>query len=204
MAGASVLENKVVGKDFKKIIFLLVGLIAIVYPFVVFMGLDKLGVSNLVLVLLAVVVLRFILVGGRRDKSQWLLLAVVGIFCGGVYILKSETLLKLYPVLMSLSVASIFAFSLLQEESLIEKFARRMGKKISHREKRYTRRLTWVWTAALALNASVALYTACCMELKYWAYYNGFLSYILLATLFVAELVYRYIFIIRKEKREAG
>lgn len=193
-----------VSQGFKKITFLLVGLIAIIYPFVVFMGLDKLGVSNLVLVLLAVVALRFVLMGGRRDVSQWLLLVVVGIFCGGVYILKSEPLLKLYPVLMSLSVASIFAFSLLQEESLIEKFARGMGKKISHREKRYTRRLTWIWTVALVLNASVALYTACCMELKYWAYYNGFLSYVLLATLFVAELCYRYIFIIRKEEREAS
>lgn len=192
-----------VAKDLKKIIFLLVGLIAVIYPFVVFVGLNKLGVSNLVLVLLAVVVLRFVLLGSHRDVSQWLLLAAVGIFCGGVYILKSESLLKLYPVLMSLSVASIFAFSLLQEESLIEKFARRMGKKISHREKRYTRRLTWIWTVVLILNASVALYTACCMELKYWAYYNGFLSYVLLATLFVAELCYRYIFIIRKEEREA-
>ena len=192
------------GKGFKKITFLLVGLIVVIYPFLVFIGLDKLGVSNLVLVLLTVMVLRFVLMGDRRDTGQWLLLVVVGIFCGGVYLLKSESLLKLYPVLMSLSVASIFAFSLLQEESLIEKFARRMGKNISPREKHYTRGLTWIWAVALVLNGSVALYTACCMEIKYWAYYNGFLSYILLATLFVAELCYRYIFKIRKEEREAG
>ncbi len=197
-------EISVARSDLKKVIFLLVGVIAVAYPFVVFVGLDRLGVSNLVLVLLAVVFLRFILTKGYRDRSQLLLFVVVGAFCGGVYALKSEALLKLYPVLMSLSIATLFGLSLLQRESIIEKFAHRMGKDISHREKQYTRRLTGVWTAVLVLNAAVAGYTSCCMELKYWAYYNGFLSYVLFAILFVVELLYRYIFIIRKEAREAS
>jgi len=193
-----------VNSDFRKILFLLVGVIAVAYPFVVFFGLDKWGIANLALLLLAVVLLRFVLTGGFRDTSQIVLVVIVGIFCGGVYTLQSEGLLKLYPVIMSLSLAFIFGLSLFQNESIIEKFARRMGKQIGPREKLYTRRLTGIWVGLLVLNACVAWYTSCCMSLKSWSYYNGFLSYVIFITFFFTEFLYRYFFIVRKEAREVN
>jgi len=51
----------------------------------------------------------------------------------------------------------------------------------------YTRRLTKVWIAFFIANGLVALWTALYATLKTWTLYNGLISYILIAVLFVGE-----------------
>lgn len=91
-------------------------------------------------------------------------------------------------------MASLFFLSLFDTETMIEKFARLAGNEIDKTVKRYTRNVTKIWIVALLFNASVAAFTVCCVSLKFWTYYNGFISYVLFGVLIVVEFIYRYFY----------
>jgi len=169
-------------------------LIAAMYPFAVLFGLERFGPSMLGLVLLVVLVVRMLLSKSMANPKQTSLLLVMVVFCLGVAVSDSELLLRFYPVMMSLGMASVFFLSLYDDESLIERFARLAGNDIDDVVKRYTRNVTKVWVLALLCNAVVALYTVCCVSLAYWTYYNGFISYLLFGLLIATEFVYRYFY----------
>src|SRR5690606_28892224 len=115
------------------------------------------------------------------DWPQLLVLIAAGLFSMALAVTGNELLLRLYPVLMSATVALLFGLSLNRDETVLEQLARRSGKSITPRARNYIRKLTVIWVVLLIANAIVALYLALFATLGQWAFYTGFLSYLLIA-----------------------
>lgn len=170
--------------------------LALVYPLVVYLGINRVSPAVLGVILGCMVAIKFYLTP-QKDYSQTLVLLLMVTFSLGVAVSNSEMTLRFYPVLMSCAVASMFALSLFQPQSLIERFARMAGKTITSNAKRYSRRLTLLWSILLLVNAIVAGYFALYATMKSWALYNGLLSYVVFILFFCLEYGFRQYYIRR-------
>lgn len=168
----------------------LVILFAVAYPFVVFFGIGTLGPRILAVVLAAFAIVRFV---SNADKSvaQTVMVALILALCGLIFVLESQRLLKLYPVLFSIGMAAAFYFSLYDEHTLIERLATRFGSKLHDAARRYIRRLTVWWVGVLLVNAAISAYTAFYGTLYQWTLYNGLISYLLMGTFMAGEFCFR-------------
>lgn len=182
------------------LISILISVAMLVYPFLVYYGLNEYGPAAFAVLLFILLLVRVVANGNYRDPSQWLQLIVVSAFCLVVVVIQSEDLLKFYPVLMNVGFSLLFAFSLKSETCLIERFARMSGQDIPEKAIGYLRKLTLVWAILLLVNAMVSAYTACCMSLKEWTIYNGLISYFILGGFVLVEFVFRGFY---KKKIEA-
>lgn len=174
-----------------------------IYPFVVYTGLNEFGPAALSLVLFVLLLARVLLHGDFDKPEQCVQLIMVGSLCLIAAWLKSETLLRYYPVLMSVGFASFFLVSLRAKETLIERFASVFKKDIEPHQRIYMRGLTKVWVGLLLLNAMVSAYSACCVSLKVWTLYNGLVIYIVFGLFSFSEVIYRYFYRKRYQKRQA-
>ncbi|MBX2867268.1 MAG: hypothetical protein KTR18_01225 [Acidiferrobacterales bacterium] len=174
----------------KSLSAILAVIIAVGYPLMVYFGLQQYGSRGLAIVLLAAVCIRYYLVR-PATTIQSLGVIVVGIFSLCIIALDSELLLRFYPVVLSVSVAAFFFFSLWSEKTAIEKFAEISGEIITPTARYYMRRLTICWVALMLLNAAIAAYTALYMSLSHWTLYNGVLSYLLIGLFMLGEWLYR-------------
>lgn len=173
-----------------------ISLLALVYPLVVYFGIDRISPAVLGVILACMVVIKFYLTP-QKDYAQTLVLLLMVIFSLGVAISNSEMTLRFYPVIMSCAVATLFALSLFQSQSLIERFARMAGKTITANAKSYSRKLTLLWSILLLINAGVAGYFALYATMKSWALYNGLLSYGVFILFFCLEYGFRQYYIRR-------
>ena len=96
------------------------------------------------------------------------------------------------PVLINAALLVAFGRTLVNGPSMVETFARLRGRNLSTEEVVYCRIVSGVWCLFLALNGAVRLWLALYASLAWWTLYTGVLSYVLIATLFAAETVYRY------------
>jgi len=184
------------------ILFAVIAVATAVYPFIVYTGLNEFGPATLSLVLFGLLLARVVLRGDYHQPEQYVQLLLVGTLCLIAALLKSEILLRFYPVLMSIGFACFFAFSLRTPSSLIERFASVFVKDIEEHQRQYMRGLTKVWAILLLINAVVAAYTACCLSLKYWTLYNGAIAYIVFGLFSLGELVNRHFYKKRYQKRQ--
>lgn len=179
----------------KILITIVLVLLSVFYPLVVYFGLQHASPALFSVLFLVVAILRFATAKDRTDIAQIIILLVVSVYSVGILIFNSEQWLKLYPVVMSGCVAALFAISLFQPESLIERIARLRGEIITPRAKHYTKRLTLMWSVLLVLNGLVALYLAEFASFSAWALYCGLISYGILGSFFVIELFFRRFYI---------
>ena len=107
----------------------------------------------------------------------------------GLYLLKANVWFRLYPALMVALVLFAFAVSL-RRTPLVEKFARGMGHALDARGVAYCRSVTWFWVLFLSVHLAVTLATVFASR-EVWAFYNGFLAYVLIGLAFIAEWVCR-------------
>ncbi len=163
--------------------------ILMLYPLLVYCGLESLGPGALAFLLLLASVARALF--AKQGALQWVGILVAAALCGAVIWTDSIDYLLVYPVLISLLVSFAFLLSLRGPVTLIEKVARLAGQQVPQYAKSYLRKLTLIWGILLLVNAVVAGYTACCMSLQFWALYNGLLSYLLFVGFFVLELGFR-------------
>ena len=169
----------------------LVAAITVIYPIVIYFGIEQFGVSAMAFILFVLLVLRIVIIGKIKQPGQWSIPLLVGGLCLVAAWLDSEALLRYYPVLMNGIFASFFLISLTDKQSLIERIARNFKKKISPHAKAYMRGLTMVWAGILLLNSFISFYTACCLSISQWAFYNAVLVYIFFAVFTLIELTYR-------------
>ncbi|WP_269518805.1 hypothetical protein [Alteromonas sp. BMJM2] len=169
----------------------LIFLATLAYPFLVYLNIDSIEPGWFGVVLLLLAIFRLVVTGTKRQSSDWLITAVIAVFCSAIIILESETLLKCYPVMMSLSMGLAFLFSLNDKRNLIERFAAAGGKQPPTQARGYLHKLCIVWGVLLLFNGAVAAWTVWFASLAVWTLYNGLLSYLLIAGLVVIELVYR-------------
>lgn len=193
----------------------LIGLSAIVmavYPLIVYYSIGHLPLSSLAGLLFAFCLLRVFLLdwqasnnkennqqlsGGNAPSlparsARYLQLLLVGGLCLLVVWFQNDQLLRYYPVLMNLSFATLFFWSLSTEKSLIERMMSLVKQDVSAQAKRYMRGLTKIWAALLLANTLISWYTACCLSIQYWALYNGLLAYLIFAIFTLFELVFRH------------
>ena len=162
----------------------------VLYPFLVGFSLAK-GQYEWVSILL-------IALGGlklfSRGNTLLLPLTTFAILCGGLsLILKDQAWLKLYPVFMSVGALIIFALTLINPPSMIERFARIIEPDLPPEGILWTKKVTIVWCFFFFFNAIIAASTVFMTSADIWVLYNGFISYVLMGILFVGEFILRKI-----------
>jgi uncharacterized membrane protein len=186
----------------KKAVTAIFALVSVLYPCLVYIGLQRWSFQMFGLLIIAVGAVRFAL-SDRNNSKVNLALFGVTVVCGiGIWCFPSELAVKLYPVLMSAFVGSLFAFSLRDKEALIEKVARLRGAQMTPAAVRYTRRLTAIWALVLYLNGGVALYLAHFATTQAWTLYCGFLSYVILGAFAGGELVFRHFYMRQQREKD--
>lgn len=164
--------------------------VGLAYPFLVYVGLRYLSPAVPIAGLLALAVLRLALGGGRGGP----LAPVLWMAAGGallLVVLSPLAGLKAYPVLLSLGLAGLFAYSVLRPPSIVERIARLREPDLTVDAVPYLRGVTLAWIAFFLLNAALSAATALSGSLELWTLYNGLLSYLLMAALFAGELIVR-------------
>ena len=99
--------------------------------------------------------------------------------------------LKLYPVIVNATLLGVFAYSLMNPPTAIERIARMRDPQLPAAATGYTRRVTQVWCMFFAVNGAIAFYTALYASSALWSFYNGFVAYILVGLLFAGEYCVR-------------
>ena len=184
---------------------------SVLYPALVFCGLEFWGLSprRLSLLLIGLAFVHFFNVtrgrsgerkGGNFDRTnvvKGLALVALMLLCGGLAFFADNIMfLKFYPVMVSLSLLSFFAFSLWKKPSFAFRLAN-LGDKTLRTSperffvERYCDRVTLVWCIFFILNASIAFATALVGSDRIWSLYNGLISYILIGILFAVEFMVR-------------
>lgn len=166
----------------------------LLYPFLVYLGISH-GGSGWALILLGLFTLRF-WPGASPKLREWLwlgrTLAGVGVALTLLTLLCRDPLwLLYYPVVVNLLLLALFAWSLGQPRSLVERLARLQDPQLPAAAIPYTRRVTQIWCGFFLLNGTLALATVLWGDMALWSLYNGLLSYLLMATLMAGEWLVR-------------
>ena len=168
------------------------GLLLVLYPLLVYVGIQHFGPRVLAAVLLAAAVARLVaakLAQQPLGNSSWLLLAAAA--ATGLTLATGSLIgLKFYPVLVSGVMLGIFGYSLWCPPSMIERFARLQQPDLPAQAIPYTRKVTWVWCGFFILNGAVSAMTVFMNE-SLWALYNGLISYLLIGLLLAGEYLVR-------------
>ncbi|WP_339630771.1 hypothetical protein [uncultured Sneathiella sp.] len=171
---------------------LLLVLISLAYPFVVYFGLVHFSPLTVGLALVVFLILRLLLQRHRRARRSEFGIYLAVLAAIAVLLMVNELLaIKTYPVLISLSFAVVFGYSLFNPPTIIERFARMMEGELDEQAIRYTRNVTVAWVVFFLLNAAISLWTALYGDLATWTLYNGFISYILIGLMFGGEFLLR-------------
>ncbi len=168
------------------------GLLLVLYPLLVYVGIQHLGPRILAAVLLIAASARLVAVKIARQpmgNSSWLLLAAAA--ATGITLATGSVIgLKFYPVLVSAVMLALFGYSLWQPPSLVERFARLQQADLPAQAIPYTRTVTWVWCGFFVANGAIASATVF-MSDQIWALYNGLISYVLMGLLMAGEYLVR-------------
>jgi uncharacterized membrane protein len=166
----------------------LLWLATLLYPLAIYLGIGRFEPRWLALLLLAMALLRALL----TREPIWLAAAGGAVLLVVASVLANAGLpLKLYPVLVNLTLLAVFAVSLRHPPSAIERIARLRDPQLPPEAIAYTRRVTQVWCGFFVLNGSIALYTALLSSDATWALYNGLVAYVLMGMLFLGEWLVR-------------
>ena len=184
-------------KKFLKVFFYV---IAAVYPILVFslLVIFKVDTRVLSLCIIALAAAFFLSATGskktRNEKEKsvldWkplvssMLFLAAGLFC---FITGKEFFLKLYSVVINLTLLFVFGSTLFIKPNIIFRFATLADKKIlgstyENQVKNYCKNVTLVWCCFFILNGTIATYTTFFCSREIWAIYNGGISYALMGT----------------------
>jgi len=176
--------------------------ISVLYPLIVYCGLEYWALSprRLSLLLLAIAFFHFLNFTRSKssiDRSRTAILVVLVFLCAFVaFFLDNVIFVKLYPVLVSLSLLAFFVFSLWRPPNFIFRMASLWDKSLKdspskNAVERYCRKVTLVWCGFFIFNATVATFTVFKASDRAWSLYNGLISYILIGVIFIAEFLVR-------------
>ncbi|WP_088332653.1 hypothetical protein [Lacimicrobium sp. SS2-24] len=173
--------------------FSVIGLVLLLYPLVVYFGLQRLSVQTLALALAGIFVLRFLLMGHVSARLPWLKGATFAGLAIALYAALSDSPqgLALYPVAINIAMLWVFACSLVRGPSVIESLARLRQRNLSQAGIHYTRRVTQIWCGFFVINGSIAAWTALIGTREQWLWYNGLIAYLLMGALFSIEWLVR-------------
>lgn len=173
---------------------ILAGTIIAIYPFAIFLGLEHFEPRYLAVLLFVILIIRIFSSNkleavNKHIKAAALFTTALLIIL--IVIFNSLDALKLYPVLVNITLLLIFGSSIFFPPTAIERLARIKDPDLSQEGIDYTRTITKLWCIFFIFNASIAFYSAIFASIEIWTLYNGFISYILMACLFFGEIIYR-------------
>lgn len=171
----------------------LLGILVILYPFVVFGGVRYFSPRSVALALMLLLLLRFVFTNPSGLPKWTYLLALVPLVPG--WWLDSSFFLRWQPVIVNAVLGSVFAFTLWKGAPLVERFARIKHPDLPSEGVVYCRKVTQIWVLFLCFNGCVALYTTLFCSFETWALYNGLIAYILMGALGLGE------WLVRRKKR---
>ena len=176
----------------------LLALLAIAYPLLIYFGLSAFSPATFAFGLAVLWLLRLGVAGS--GERRWLLIPLLGLIAYGIVagVANSEMMLRAYPVVVNAALLGVFAWTLIHPPSLIERAVRAAGMEVGPAGPPYLTRLTLVWCCFFVLNGVIAAWTLA-LPLKWWALYNGLLSYIAIAIIMGVEILVR-----RRYKRKHG
>lgn len=164
------------------------GGLTLAYPLLVYFSLGRIDVRWVALGLIVLAGLRM----WSEKQRTWVVAAVGAIVLAALTALtRAAWPLKLYPVVISFTMLAVFAYSLINPPSVIERLARLSDPNLPPHAVAYTRRVTQVWCGFFIFNGAVALITALWATDHIWALYNGLISYGLMGALFAGEWLLR-------------
>lgn len=181
---------------------MLSAIVLLAYPFAVYYGLNHWGAGTIAGVLGIIFIFR--IVGGNKTRLRELKYiawasGVIGLLLVLLaFVFKSTHWFTYYPVAVNLLMLALFASSLWQKETMIERFARLQDPDLPDYAVNYTRKVTIVWCLFFIANGSISLATSF-ISLDIWTLYNGLISYLLVAFLFACEFIVR-LYIQRKNE----
>jgi uncharacterized membrane protein len=176
--------------------------VGIVYPIIVYIGLHYLPPVAVVSILFLPLALKFFVDRRAPPRRAFAYVSLLALCIGAILIAVSPIAgLKSYPILVSLGLGSVFAYSLLYPPTIVERIARlQRGRAGPPPPISYLRKVTIAWLAFFVVNASVSLWTATETSMEVWTLYNGLISYLLIGLLFGGELIIRW----RLQSRQSG
>ena len=176
-----------------RLLSVLVAAVVLVYPLIVYFGVQVFEPRFLALILIVLLCLRLFLLAERAllRLQAWVVVGAFSCIAVLAIILNDIVSLKFYPVLVNGSMLAAFAYSLRHPPSAIERVARLTQPDLPPSGVAYTRRVTQVWCLFFIFNSAVAFYTALFASMDVWVLYNGFIAYILMGLLFAAEWLVR-------------
>lgn len=160
------------------------------YPFAVYFGIRFLPVSFFAALLAVLVAMRFVFTSPDERRSILPVVALMFAFAIGAAIYGKAQALLYYPALMNLLLGTLFASSVRNGDPILLRIVRARRIPMSKYGPAYITRLTMLWAAFFFLNALVSLWTTT-LTLEAWTLYNGLVTYVIVALLFVIELLYR-------------
>ncbi len=169
---------------------IVLGSIFALYPLIVFLGLKWVEPTYIALVLAVLAGVRYY---HTKTPLNIPFVKVAGLVAVALLLFSvvanSALLLKLYPVVMSLSFFIIFVYSLIKPPAVITLIAGARDK-LTVNSVAYTKKVTFVWSVFFVINASISLVTVFLSD-DVWALYNGLISYVLMGVLFAGEWIVR-------------
>lgn len=166
----------------------------LLYPILIYFGLNYFSPSQLGLFFLALFAIRIIFTKTKTKTARWQMLFTVAI--GGTlavltWIFNSKEYLLWYPVGLNIAFFLIFVASILYPPTVIEQLARVLNKDFSASGVRYTRNVTIIWSVFFIVNSAIAAWTVVNDDMKIWTLYNGLISYIIVGLIFAIEFLVR-------------
>ena len=164
--------------------------IGLLYPVLVYLGLNTLDPVYVVLLVLSFLMMRAMM----RDQGNGVLgnslkpiiLVTIALVVGSV-MFDPEMAVKIYPISISLGFAAVFSVSLIRPPSIIERFARLQRSDLPPRVQVYARYVTISWILFFIGNALISGWTALYGSREIWTLYNGLISYCLIGLMFTGE-----------------
>lgn len=174
---------------------IIIGVLMVLYPVFIFLSLV---VFNLPMSIVSIGMLIMGVCGYlANSKGNWYTSAIVGLIAIVVIITKSETVLKFYPICITLVFLGLFGGSLIKKDPIVVHFATMIQPQINdHPGKdkiiKYCKIVTWVWCLWFVISLGINVYLIIGGTTNQWAVYNGLICYIVQGSIFVGEFIIRY------------
>lgn len=165
----------------------------LIYPFIVFFGLQLLPLRMLALLLIVLAGIRIFLLRSQVEKGFLPLLLSILLLLIAMHALiaNDPSWMRFYPVAVNVVMLGMFGGSLRWGPPVVERLARMSEPELPAAAVVYTRRVTFAWCLFFAGNGLIAWYTAVFASFDTWAVYNGAISYALIGVMFSIEWLIR-------------
>ena len=172
-------------------------LLACLYPFWAWWGLERFGILPVALVLAVVMALKAMV---SRSPKNLGFVAIAVLLAALSALLDAEEPMLFYPVAVNLFLLWLFGSSL-SATPIVEKFARLRTPDLPPEGVRWCRGVTKVWCGFFIANGIAALATVLYGDREIWMLWNGCASYVLIGVLFAGEFLLRKISMGRASSR---